>query len=326
MISMPSGLTASPPGTGIVHLGHGTNRFTAMKYVYPLKLISPEPLGSDFGLVHTLFILSYGGGLVAGDSVDLKISLDSGTSLVILTQGSTKIFKSPIPHCTTTQCLTVSVDEGASLCYIPDPVQPFQSSLFKQRQIYRLSSTNTNICVCDWVCCGRAAHGEHWDFVNFSSTTEIWDMSKETRGRLLLRDNLGLDNNGEWSDGTISSRLDPFGAYGSLVLMGESFSSLGKFFIDEFKEMPRVGAKSWVDLENSPCDSKEDSLATRRTRRQGFGDRDGLIWTATQVRGGFVIKFGAREIEGVKRFLRSVLIDEGTIERRFGSRALLCLQ
>ena len=56
-----------------------------LSYSYPLKLLSPRPSTPNVAVVYAL---TYGGGLVAGDSIDLHVSVDDGTSLVLLTQVS----------------------------------------------------------------------------------------------------------------------------------------------------------------------------------------------------------------------------------------------
>ena len=78
----------------------------AIAYQYPLKLISPtSPSGGQKSVV--VFLLSYGGGLVGGDSVKLGIEIRAGASLSLVTQGHTKIFKSPSPEVVTSQTMTV---------------------------------------------------------------------------------------------------------------------------------------------------------------------------------------------------------------------------
>ena len=54
-----------------------------LSYSYPLKLLSPR---LSLPSVSVVYVLTYGGGLVAGDSVDLKASVKDGMSLVLLTQ------------------------------------------------------------------------------------------------------------------------------------------------------------------------------------------------------------------------------------------------
>jgi hypothetical protein len=54
-----------------------------LSYSYPLKLLSPRLSCSNVAVV---YVLTYGGGLVAGDSVDLNVKVENGTALVLLTQ------------------------------------------------------------------------------------------------------------------------------------------------------------------------------------------------------------------------------------------------
>ncbi|KAL9048217.1 MAG: hypothetical protein Q9162_007819 [Coniocarpon cinnabarinum] len=173
--------------------------------------------------VYTVFLLSYGGGLVAGDVIDLTIHLDSNTRLNLLTQGSTKIFKSrPLVSSTqpttaapptllssadstattasstnplTRQTLTTHLSSNSTFIYLPDPTQPFAHSSFAQSQSYILEDTTANICVLDWVSAGRPATRETWAFDLYESRNEIFalDAASGGKGRLLVRDNIRLD-------------------------------------------------------------------------------------------------------------------------------------
>src|ERR1700751_667251 len=67
-----------------------TQVLSTLSFQYPLKLISPRLPGQP---CTSLFMMSYGGGLVGGDKIDLSVNVQSGSKLALLTQGSTKIFK-----------------------------------------------------------------------------------------------------------------------------------------------------------------------------------------------------------------------------------------
>ena len=56
-----------------------------LSYSYPLKLFSPRLSLPEIAVV---YVLTYGGGLVAGDVVDLRVNIKDGRSLVLLTQVS----------------------------------------------------------------------------------------------------------------------------------------------------------------------------------------------------------------------------------------------
>lgn len=118
--------SSSAPGEGllVVHLlPHSISALSTMTFQYPLKLISPSPSAEQKSVL--VFLLSYGGGLVGGDQVHLKIDVNPNAKLSIVTQGHTKIFKSPTRDVITRQTLQVTIEDGASVCLLPDPVQPF---------------------------------------------------------------------------------------------------------------------------------------------------------------------------------------------------------
>ncbi|KAI9332887.1 UreD urease accessory protein-domain-containing protein [Zopfochytrium polystomum] len=72
-----------------------------LSFQYPLRLMSPSPHRSNPSH-RDVYVLSYGGGLVAGDRVALSVRLDGRCSLSLLTQGSTKVFRTRTPVVSTT--------------------------------------------------------------------------------------------------------------------------------------------------------------------------------------------------------------------------------
>jgi urease accessory protein len=356
----PFAPSASKPGHGEIHLAllpPSTPVLRTVSYQYPLKLIAPlavtissREAGSKSSegketehLVHTVFVLTYGGGLVAGDRIALHVTLDPDTRLVLLTQGSTKIFKSPDASVVSGQRMSVDLAPGSALCFLPDPVQPFEKSAFEQAQIYNLlpGERAASLCVLDWVCEGRSARDEKWQFWKYTSKNEVWLVpSSSSRGsgcddgenkkskigkKLLLRDNVMLDTfSGQLSPEDISSRVDNLGVSGTLVLGGPLFESLGQYFLAEFKLLRRIGGRNWDGPAGHDGDLTEEA-ATRKARQQQEV-KDGLLWTVSHVRGFVVVKVGSPEVEGAKRFLRTMLKSEDTIEREFGERALFCLR
>jgi urease accessory protein len=151
-----------PPSSSSAGEGHivvkplpaGGSGLETITYQYPLKLISPSPSAHQKSVL--VFLLSYGGGLVGGDSVALSIHVKQGSKLSLVTQGHTKIFKSATPDIVTSQTLDVHVDDGAALCLLPDPVQPFESSVYAQKQVFHVKP-QSSLCFLDWVTQGRAA-------------------------------------------------------------------------------------------------------------------------------------------------------------------------
>jgi urease accessory protein len=335
-MSNPFLSSASKPGHGTIHLAllsPNTPRLKTVSYQYPLKLISPSTFhvpDDESRLVHTVYLLSYGGGLVAGDAIDLNVILETNTRLVLLTQGSTKLFKAPGRDVLTTQCMTVEVAPTSALCYLPDPVQPFERSNFEQTQVYNIllskdGSDLGNLCVLDWVCNGRPANGENWSFYRYGSRNEIYISQAEGKRRLLLRDNVILDD--DKIDNSVATRMDGQAVFGTLILFGPLMRSLGQFFMEEFKVLPRIGGRKW-DSGSDDGDGEDDvePAVVRRSVRQRQEVEDRVLWSAASVRGCVVVKFTAPEVEAGKSWLRSMLLEEGSVRSMFGERAFMCLR
>jgi urease accessory protein len=313
-----------PAGHGIVHVSSSPPEFRTITYTYPIKLIAPSSLIYNSRTIHTLFLLTYGGGLVAGDSINLMITLEPETRLILLTQGSTKVFKTTDPNILSSQHMSTYLAAGSALCYLPDPVQPFKDSSFEQSQLYYLDAEDASVCVCDWVSSGRPARGERWDFWRYKSLNEVWDVERNGKRRLLIRDNLLLEGHETLISGNLAAKVGDLGVIGTLILRGIAFEPLASFFIQEFEAMARIGEKKWDDDEVT--EPIADSFEAWRSWRENQEKTDGVLWTAARVRGFLLVKFGAKEVEGAKRWLRTMLHREGSVETQFGERAILCLK
>lgn len=326
----PFTISTSIPGHGIIDLcllPPNKPSLTTFTYQYPLKLISPRshisPSNHPISLV---FLLTYGGGLVGGDKINLRVTLEAETRLALVTQGSTKIFKSPTREVVSRQTLDVHVGPGAGLCYLPDPTQPFAESVYEQRQVFRVAK-GSSLCMLDWVSEGRRARGESWSFRSWIGKNEVREAAADGEdGRLLIRDAIILENEQRRHVGQaylVKDKVDGRGVVGTLILHGPLFNGLASFFLEEFGRMPRIGGKTWTSqAEISPPSRSEE----KRARRLAQEKTDGVLWTAASVRGFVLVKFGATEVEGARRWLGHMIRNEGSIEREFGSQALLCLR
>ncbi|EXJ84533.1 hypothetical protein A1O3_05202 [Capronia epimyces CBS 606.96] len=322
----PFAPSSSLPGTGelvLCLLPPGKQVLQTFTYQYPLKLIAPDPHHSgDDKHVTIAFLLTYGGGLVGGDQISLKIELQDATRLVLLTQGSTKIFKSPNRSVVSRQVLDVRVGSLAALCYLPDPTQPFAESVYEQRQTFYVEPNgSSSLLVLDWVSEGRRARGESWTLWNWNGRNEVREIDERSKGRLLLRDAVSLHQDDPGAT-ELPGKTDNMGVFGTLIVYGPVFKELAEFLVQEFSSQPRIGAKNWAVNETSAQNEGTTHAELARQREQ----QDGLLWTAANVRGFVLVKFGATELDGAKRWLRELLKKEGTIEKTFGHQAFLCLR
>jgi urease accessory protein UreH len=322
----PKSSSASGEGRITVRpLPNGQSGLEHITYQYPLKLISPSRSPEVRSVL--VFLLSYGGGLVGGDNVNITIEIQSMAKLSIVTQGHTKIFTSPSPDVVTRQTLDVRIASNAALCLLPDPVQPFEGSNFEQKQVFRLQG-NASLCLLDWVTQGRTARGEDWSFVKWVGRNEVWacsDRSADTE-RLLARDNIILDSKQEaLHHRALRETMHGLALFGTLILRGPLVKPTGDFFLAEFEALPRLGARDFRTAEDRR--NEEQKVAHRdvwRAKRLSLEDAEGILWSAANVRGCVVVKFGARTVEAGRMWIGSMLAEEGSIAEHFGDHALMC--
>lgn len=353
-IISPFESSIAKPGQGKVVLSllpPSIPTLTTLTYKYPLKLLTRAPgfVPQSSGLtgssrpVH-LYLLTYGGGLLPGDHIDVSITLDPRTRLVVTTpQGSTKIFKTeptasvkgqrgtPARALTdkSRQLVNVQVASEAALCYLPDPAVPFKDSRYEQVQSFTVDGASkdhkrSSLCVLDWVTQGRTSRGENWDFHLWKGKNEVWTHDATGKKKLLLRDSIILDdeidavcleNDSETfsRNNLIRERTRPHGIIGTLILYGPVFEDLASFFMNRFTSQPRIGARNWSSSAPAAAETPPDADSE-------------VTFTAARVRGGFVlVKFGANDFETAKNWLGGILRDEGTILREFGEESLMCL-
>ena len=276
-------------------LGQGGQTLSTLSFQYPLKLISPRLPSQP---CTSVFMMSYGGGLVGGDQIEVSIHVETGCKLSLLTQGSTKIFKQRYndekPPSTTSQLLRVKIDDGGLLALLPDPIQPFADSCYNQYQSFELHP-NANLILLDWVNSGRPARGENWTLTSLRSRNDILEITQtEKPKRLILRDTLLLNSN-------IASSMYPHQCFATIILRGPLLQEYSASVVAKFKQEDRVRRSSTVRL---------------------AAQKDRATWTAGLVREGCcVVKIAGETNEIVKEFLTELLVVE-VLENLIGREAL----
>ena len=173
----------------------------------------------------------------------------------------------------------------------------------------------------DWVSEGRRARGESWEFGSWRGRNEVWLVDQpqkdgQERKRLLLRDSVIL------SGENIKSKMENLGIFGTFILCGPLVQSLAEFFLAEFELLPRIGGRNWgIVGEERRLEGREKWRAERQEREKA----DGVLWTVAKVRGGraTVVKFGARDVEGGREWVGTMLREEGSVVRDFGPGGLM---
>ncbi|KAL1719582.1 UreD urease accessory protein-domain-containing protein [Schizophyllum commune] len=260
--------------------------FSELSATYPLKLLSPRTSPPDVAVV---YILSYGGGLVGGDRVTLSVAVERGAVLVLLSQGSTKVFKVrpgvrlAKVHLDTTSTITVqnfifTVTDRSCLFLLPDPVTCFRAASYNQIQTFHLSR-DASLIVLDWVTSGRKTLGEDWLFARYYSINEIF-----VEGRRVARDAMLLEEEPEdprVPRRTLAQRLAPYSCYAMVLLFGPATQEVVKDLEEQY-------AKITVFKRGEP---------------------DDLLWSLSLVDSGrgAVVRVAGKETEAVKHWLKDAL-------------------
>ncbi len=160
----------------------GQSRLVASRSVQPLKIINPAaPAGPACHAV----LASYGGGLVAGDRIRLRVRCEADTRLLLTTQANTRIFKS-IDGQQAEQLTEGHLAENALAVVLPDPLVPQAASRYRQAQHWHLAPTAT-LLLADWWHAGRTDLGEKFAFTEFATELKV-----SVAGRLALLDRFVL--------------------------------------------------------------------------------------------------------------------------------------
>ena len=288
---------------------------------YPLKLLSPR---SPRRNVCVVYMLTYGGGLVAGDQVNVSAEVLDGAVLVLLTQvsgdtlstysvphyrsqGSTKVFKTRpggryarpstmLVGDETSQLMNVVLGPSSAVFLLPDPVACFRAAKYVQSQMFHLQA-DSSVVLLDWITAGRQTLGEDWSFLKYHSLNEIW-----VEGVRVARDVMLLENKDRDIPGlpprTLSDRLKPYSCYATLLMYGPLIESTKQALQDTYDKIT-------LFKHTSPPD---------------------MIWSLSSIHHdkGCVVRVAATEMETVRNFLgRSLsplrdVIGKDTYRNAFG--------
>ena len=188
-------------GTVVARQEGARTVLTRVHATSPLRFVRPTFPGSRAASV---CLVTFGGGLVDGDTIEVDLRVEAGATLVVFTQATTKAFRG-----SSTQHIRAEVH--GTLVFLPDPVACFARSRFRQRVDITLHGEGSAVTL-DGFTSGRAAFGERWAFDAVDLTTTVRDGDQ----RVLVRDALRLDR----ADGPIETRIDRFEALATVLAVG----------------------------------------------------------------------------------------------------------
>jgi len=206
--------------------GRGESEATRSRAKYPLKLLIPRipllPPTSGWGRpVYAspvwVYLVSFGGGLLAGDQIGLRVDVRRASSAVLTTQASTKVYKvGRVGPCGqakggSVQRLHCRVAGEALLVLIPEPVCCYKDASYSQQQVFEMESGGSLVLL-DWFTSGRRESGERWAFTDYQALNSI-----RVDQQLILHDHMRLSNTGLT---TVAERMGKAHVSGVLILLG----------------------------------------------------------------------------------------------------------
>lgn len=279
--------------TGCIEVNHvaGKSVNTRLFSKYPLKLIVPQKVAPSVDVVW-IYALSYGGGLVSGDSVNIQARVGACSTAVFTTQASTKVYKSK-DGLACEQLLKVFIEREGTFVMLPDPVTCFAAAKYKQVQAFYLAPV-ANLVLVDWCTSGRRERGEVWSFDYYRSTNQIFLEG----GAPLLLDSMCLEN---VSTSTIFERMQPFQVVAMVIIYGPQLQCL------------RRKLEETIQLLNQTDFTRSRGKA--HTNKPGLSISDLLVSCSSfgPSEDGLVVRIVSSATELVYNFLRHHLASLSTL-------------
>ena len=154
-------------------------------------------------------------GLLAGDRVDIQITLEKSTALSLNTQAFTRV-QAMNEGDFAEQNTLIQLDKKSRLFYLPHPLVLHKNSALKQKTLINMQPESTLIYG-EIVAIGRVANDERFEFRQFSSHLKVQLLQNNGQTKPLVLDCI------QWQPAqmklTALSQMEGFSHQGSLVYL-----------------------------------------------------------------------------------------------------------
>ena len=256
----------------------------------PLRLLTPRgPAQSAW-----VFTSTFGGGLLAGDRIELDVVVERGAGCLLSTQSQTKVYRSAAGE-SALQGITARLMGDATLVSLPDALVCFAGGDFQQDQRFEMSDT-ASLLLLDWLTSGRRARGERWAMRRYQARTDVI-----VGGKLKFRDALRLDE----SDGPIDGehRMGRCDCFATVVMLGPKFGAGAKRLLEWASAQQ---AHSWHGFSTRAHGLKPHET-TALPLPGATPSADGVHFAASPLANGVVLRAAGPTTESVARWLRQRL-------------------
>jgi urease accessory protein len=175
---------ASGQSRVVFALRDGRTRLADLYQRDPCRVLFPEP---ELGEPPQAVLITTSGGVTDGDALRMEIEVGPAATAVATTQAAEKIYRAARSdgHCTID--VSVRVDEGANLDWLPQETIVFEGARLKRRSVADVAAEGT-LLACEMVVLGRGASGER-----FASGLLLDAWSVRRNGRLVWTDALRVE-------------------------------------------------------------------------------------------------------------------------------------
>ncbi|PIK51034.1 hypothetical protein BSL78_12114 [Apostichopus japonicus] len=196
-------------------------------YSYPMKLMLP--MHASCSNCQWVYPVNYGGGLVAGDSVDLDITIVEDCCVMLTSQSSTKV-----NICQSLKTIVDSINSGVKACiklctwYVDTIVVSYKDPvcLCSGERSFEVArspknfyiTSESSLILMDWFTAGRIARGESWDYTLSHTTNSIY-----VDDVLYFRDSIRSTNSPHLS---LRDNMNDYNIVASCVIVGQYLESL----------------------------------------------------------------------------------------------------
>ncbi len=142
------------------------SRLTVCKSIAPLRIVNPRSPGPACQVL----ISHFGGGMLDGDDVCLKVSCKQGTKLHIGSVGNLQVYRSLLKG--SSQRIQGVLEENALAVFGPDPVVPHAGSIYRQAQEWQVHP-DASLLIAEILAAGRVETGERFAFGEFASAVSV---------------------------------------------------------------------------------------------------------------------------------------------------------
>jgi urease accessory protein len=132
-----------------------------------------------------VYLMNPGGGYLDGDSYRMEFLLEPGAEVLITTQSSTKVYKTP--RRPVWQETEIDLKNGSFLEYVPDPVIAYEHARFIQRTTVRMEPGASLVCT-ELLTPGWAPDGSRFRYDLLQSRMDVY-----MEDQLVLFDHVKLE-------------------------------------------------------------------------------------------------------------------------------------